>query len=62
MEKCVIMNKNFVKGGEHAMTKTVDKRPKIQPSKAIVGRLNVGGLMAIDPSATPVKAYTKRTK
>ena len=44
------------------MTKTVDKRPKIQPSKAIVGRLNVSGLMAIDPGATPVKAYTKRTK
>lgn len=44
------------------MTKTVDKRPKIEPSKAIVGRLNVNGLMAIDPGATPVKMYTKRTK
>lgn len=44
------------------MTKTVDKRPKIEPSKAIVGSLDVRGIMAIDPGATPVKAYTKRTK
>lgn len=44
------------------MTKTVDKRPKITPSKAIVGKLDVSNLMAIDPSSTPVKAYTKRTK
>lgn len=44
------------------MTKTVDKRPKIEPSKAIVGSLDVRKIMAIDPDATPVKAYTKRTK
>lgn len=44
------------------MTKTVDKRPKIEPSKAIVGSLDVRNIMAIDPGATPVKAYTKRTK
>lgn len=39
-----------------------DKRPRIEPSKAIVGTLNVTKIMATDPGKTPASAYTKRTK
>ena len=42
--------------------KTPSKRPKVEPSKAVIGKMNVSNLMAIDPGSTPVSAYTKRTK
>lgn len=43
-------------------TKTVNKRPKVVPSKAIVGGFPIGIFTNIDPTSTPVSAYIKKTK
>ena len=37
-------------------------KPKVSQSKAVVGKLNTSAYTAIDPSTTPVSAYTKKTK
>lgn len=41
-------------------TKSVNGKPNPPKNKAVVGSVNVSHLMAIDPSSTPVKAYTKK--
>lgn len=41
-------------------TKRVSGKPVPQKSKAIVGRLPVRMLQAINPQRTPVSAYTKK--
>lgn len=49
------------KGGNF-MSQCQSKRPKIKPSKAIVGALPVTMLNNINPATTPAKAYIKKTK
>ena len=44
------------------MSQCQNKRPKIKPSKAIVGALPVTMLNNINPATTPAKAYIKKTK
>ena len=49
------------------MKKTITgMRPKVEMSKAIVSLTTIGNIankcIAIDPSRTPEKAYTKKTK
>lgn len=42
--------------------KVSDTRPNVPKNKATVGSISVSNLENINPSATPVKVYTKKTK
>ena len=41
---------------------TTTAKPNVPPTPATICRLNPNAFTSIDPSKTPVKAYTKRTK
>lgn len=43
-------------------TKKVTGKPNVPKNKATVGTMDTSVFRNIDPSATPVSAYTKKTK